>query len=224
MRRTQAPQGSSAPANASGGAPALSADARLRARGIGLRWKLALAVAIVFAVVAAIDAAEVVVLWSRIPAELRAPLAQSLDDAAGLVVLFAAFLLVALGMLVAAWFRTYVERMAQLGEGARIILTANPAHRIADEGAAEAVELARLINALADRHQGALAAIEQRVRDANATLELEKHRLAALMSDLSSSVLVCNPEGLILLYNEAARSLFDRPADTPPTSGIVGLG
>ncbi len=115
--------------------------------------------------------------------------------------------------------------MVRLADGARIILGANPAHRLPDEGPAEAAQLARLINALADRHQSALGEVELRVHEANAKLEEERHRLAALMSELTDSVLVCNSEGLILLYNDTASSLFDRPADhEAKTSGIVGLG
>jgi DNA polymerase-3 subunit epsilon len=190
-----------------------------------LRSKLALAIAIVFVAVVAIGAAGGLVIWSRIPGDLKGALAQTLDDSAGLVLVFAAFMLIALAMLIGAAFRAYVEGMVRLAEGARVILDANPAHRLPDEGPDEAMQLARLINGLADRHQSALREIESRVREANAKLEEEKHRLAALMSELTDGVLVCNPEGLILLYNEAARALFDRPdGATAPTSGIVGLG
>ena len=190
-----------------------------------LRWKLVLAVAIVFATVAAIVGAAALVVWSRIPADLQSALALTLEDSAGLVLMFAAFLLVALSMLVGAAYRAYVERVVRLADGARVILDANPAHRLEDEGAPEAAALARRLNPLADPPQSAQGAIERRVRDAQAELAEEKHRLAALMSELTDSVLVCNAEGLILLYNDAARVLFDRPAENGRrASGIVGLG
>ncbi len=206
-------------------APAPMDTASPLSRGITLGLKHALAVVILFAVVAAIIAAATLALWSRFPPELRAALESAWDDAAGLLLVFAAFLLVALGMLVGVGFRAYVRGMDRLAEGARIILTANPAHRLSDDGPAEAARLAVLINGLADRYQSALTEIERRVQEVNAKLEEEKHRLAALMSELANSVLVCNHEGLILLYNAAASSLFNR-AFRPDAvaTGIVGLG
>ncbi|MGE5170017.1 MAG: exonuclease domain-containing protein [Rudaea sp.] len=186
-------------------------------------WKLFIAVAVLFVAVVAIDAATVAVVGSRIPADLRAALSRSLDDSAGLLLVFAVFLLVVLGLLTGIGFRAYVEGLVRLRDGVRIMLAANAAHRLPDEGPAEAAELARVINALADRRQAALGEIERRVREASGSLEQEKNRLAALMSELTHSVLVCNAAGLILLYNAAARALFDHAAGSP-ASGIVGLG
>lgn len=192
---------------------------------VRLRWKLALAIAIAFVAVAAIDVAAAWALWSRIPADAKATLRQILDDSAGLGVVFAAFMLVLIGLLIAAAFNAYVGGFVRLAEGTRIIVGANPAHRLLEEGPDEAVALARLVNDLADRQQSALRDVELRIRDANARLEEEKQRLAALMSELTDSVLVCNAEGLILLYNDAARALFERAGERDPgTSGIVGLG
>src|SRR5437867_8809685 len=194
-------------------------------RFISPRLKFALAVALLFAVVVAITAAGGIALWSRFPAELKLALGQALDDAAGLVVLFAAFLLAAVGLLVDVAFRAYVGGVNRLAEGARIIVTANPAHQLSDDGPAEVVRLAALINGLAERYRSALAEVEVRVQEANAKLEEEKHRLAALMSELTDSVLVCNAEGLILLYNATARSLFNHgDANDGASTGIVGLG
>jgi DNA polymerase-3 subunit epsilon len=187
--------------------------------------KFAVAVGLLFGLVVVIVAAAGGALWSRFPAELRASLGQALNDDAGLVLLFSAFLLVTLGLLVDVGFKAYVRGMNRLAEGARIILTANPMHRLPDDGPDEAVRLAAAINGLADRYQSALADVEMRVQEANATLEEEKHRLAALMSEHTDCELVCNREGLILLYNAAARSLFNRPeANDGTPSGIVGLG
>jgi DNA polymerase-3 subunit epsilon len=58
--------------------------------------------------------------------------------------------------------------------------------------------------------------MEARIAESNARLEEERNRLAALMSELSEGVLVCNTEGRILLYNEQARALF-----TPVGPGAV---
>ena len=191
-----------------------------------LRLKLAAAVAIAFAAVTALVIGAGFALWSRIPDDLRTALRPVLDDSAGLLLVFAAFLLVVIGFGVANAFDAYVAGMVRAAESARIIVTANPAHRLADDGPAEAAALARIVNELADRQQAALGAVEARIRDANARLDEEKHRLAALMSELTSSVLVCNADGLILLYNEAARALLERPGNGAAAAGagLVGLG
>ena len=187
--------------------------------------KLAVAVVTVFVVVAAIAIAAGLVVWSRVPGELRTPLEPILDDSSGLVLVFAAFLLVALTVLVGAAFRAYVGGIARLAEGARVIIDANPAHRLPIEGPAETVSLARLVNELAERQQSTLSKVELRVREANASVEEERRRLAALMSEFTDGVLVCNAEGLILLYNDAARAMFDGgDGHGSNAGGILGLG
>ena len=190
-----------------------------------LRAKLAAAVALAFAAVAGVVVAAGFVLWSRIPDDLRQALRPVIEDSTGLLLVFAAFLLVVIGLGVASAFDAYVAGMVRAAESARIIVNANPAHRLTEEGPAEAAALARVVNDLAERQQAALGAVEARIQYANARLDEEKQRLAALMSELASSVLVCNADGLILLYNEAARALFERPgAADGRTAGIVGLG
>jgi DNA polymerase-3 subunit epsilon len=47
--------------------------------------------------------------------------------------------------------------------------------------------------------------VAERVREARASLEEERSRLAALMADLSQSVVVCNLDGRVLLYNQRAK-------------------
>jgi DNA polymerase-3 subunit epsilon len=84
-------------------------------------------------------------------------------------------------------------------EGARIQLTANPSHRITPEGSPENQELGRIAHAIAERFEELKREVEGRIQEANAHLEEERNRLAALMSELTQSVLVCNAEGRILL-------------------------
>jgi DNA polymerase-3 subunit epsilon len=50
-------------------------------------------------------------------------------------------------------------------------------------------------------------------------VELEKNRLAALMSELTQSVVVCNLDGRILLYNNRARAQFRALSDAPGVAG-----
>ncbi|MCX7171586.1 MAG: exonuclease domain-containing protein, partial [Proteobacteria bacterium] len=61
---------------------------------------------------------------------------------------------------------------------------------------------------LAQQRDDLLSNVEAQIHLANASLGEEKNRLAALMSELTQSVVVCNLDGRILLYNHRARSQF----------------
>jgi DNA polymerase III subunit epsilon len=62
----------------------------------------------------------------------------------------------------------------------------------------------------------------------HARIEQERKRLAALMSELAQSVIVCNVEGRILLYNARAMQLLRKPIEGEAAAGsahsLVGLG
>lgn len=137
------------------------------------------------------------------------------------------FLLVALGFAVHAWLDAYPVPLERLAEDV-VLLAANPSHRAAAQGpqGAHAVRiLAEKINALACSHQALHDEVQQKINDANGALGEEKDRLAALMAELAQSVLVCNIEGRILLYNEGAKQLLEAECD--PAQGLsnaVGLG
>lgn len=63
--------------------------------------------------------------------------------------------------------------------------------------------------------------------DAARDIEQERSRLAALMSELTQSVVVCNLDGRVLLYNQRARVQFRALSDAPATVGgaeLIGLG
>jgi DNA polymerase-3 subunit epsilon len=53
-------------------------------------------------------------------------------------------------------------------------------------------------------------------------VEDERNRLAALVGELDQSVLVCNRDGRILLYNAAAEALLGAAGESG--AGGVGLG
>src|SRR6185436_5523446 len=58
-------------------------------------------------------------------------------------------------------------------------------------------------------------------------IEAERSRLSALMAELTQSVVVCNLDGAILLYNSRARAQFRAWSSTPVAAGgaeLIGLG
>ncbi len=143
-----------------------------------------------------------------------------------------AFTLIIIGLLVAGfllsqrWY-AYLFETKRLAEAVELIMTTNPAHRLPAQGPKELRQLAQAINAFADRFQAVLDNQTAQIWQARAGLEEEKNRLAALMSELTEGVLVCNIEGQILLYNNRARHLLSQPSgrswDTQ-VGGFVGLG
>ncbi|MGE4373257.1 MAG: exonuclease domain-containing protein [Xanthobacter sp.] len=91
-------------------------------------------------------------------------------------------------------------------------------------------ELARAINTLAARRRNLAKDMERLVADASRNVAHQRDQLAALMAELEQSVVVCNLEGHILLYNARARALFRRvlqengAAGGAPASAAIGLG
>lgn len=124
-----------------------------------------------------------------------------------------------------AW-RFYVKGPLKIAEGIRIILNAHPSHRIKPAGPPEVRLLARAVNELAEHGETLTRDLATRVAQAKSSVEQEKNRLAALMSELSQGVLVCNRDGRVLLYNERARQVLGAAAH--PRNGnaasLVGLG
>ena len=130
-------------------------------------------------------------------------------------------------MLLRALFRQYVHGLLRMAESLRLMLGANRNFRVAADGPPEVRELARAANDLAAQRDSLLNDVEEQIRRAKATVEEEKNRLAALMSELALGVVVCNLDGRILLYNSRARLQFKALAQGPTSmsgGALIGLG
>ncbi|TSE36472.1 3'-5' exonuclease [Tepidimonas charontis] len=130
-----------------------------------------------------------------------------------------------LGMAGIAWalqraFDIAVHPWRRLAEEARVLLTADPAPALRERGPADVRRVAQLFNQLVQQREAWRAQLDERVREAARHIEQEKSRLAALMSELTQSVVVCNRDGRILLYNNRARLQFR--ALSPGPSQIAG--
>jgi DNA polymerase-3 subunit epsilon len=124
-------------------------------------------------------------------------------------------------------FKQYVQGLMAMAETLRLMLGANRNFRVAPEGPPEVQELARAANDLAQQRDALLDDVEARIAQANASVEEEKNRLAALMSELALGVVVCNLDGRILLYNNRARLQFKALAQGPSAmsgGALIGLG
>ncbi|RME36953.1 MAG: DNA polymerase III subunit epsilon [Deltaproteobacteria bacterium] len=130
----------------------------------------------------------------------------------------AAILCLIIGSLVSLLFKYYIIPILQLAEETKLISRANPNYRIEPKGAHEIVELVNVINEHADICQQLQQDVHQEIDRARAELQRERNRLAALVSELPSGVLVCNTDGQILLYNTTAQKLLQQPGK------LIGLG
>ncbi len=189
---------------------------------VGIRYALALAGGLAFlaATLAGIAAA----FWAGAPANHKAVMLELVADRVGLAIYVVLVVAVALGLVLRRLFDTYVRAPLRLAEQARILTGPNRAHRLACEGAAELCVLAQAINRLADQRDALERDVEQRVETAGRSLAEERNRLAALMSELTQSVVVCNLDGRILLYNNRARLQFMALADGACGPVLIGLG
>lgn len=102
-------------------------------------------------------------------------------------------------------------------------LVGNSGARIGDYGADELRALAQAVNRLADERQSLEGDVAARIAEARASLEEERSRLAALMADLEQSVVVCNLDGRVLLYNQRARQELSADAEGGGAE-LLGLG
>ncbi len=138
-----------------------------------------------------------------------------------------ALLLVGVGYTLNFLIQGYTHGVRQITEETKVIIRANPAHRVSVAGPTDVKKLAETINIFAGRFQDALDNQATQIQQARADLEEEKNRLAALMSELTEGVLVCNIEGQILLYNNRAKQLLSQlPGGFwgDKIGGFVGLG
>ena len=191
------------------------------------RLRFALALLAAWGFVVASGAAAVLLIAADLGEADRAAGARILAEHAASIVVVAVLLLFPLALIVRAFGRRYVAAPARLADDVGIMQSANPGHRAPPRGGAEMRRLTAAVNGLAEARESLARDVDARVREANERIEQEKNRLAALMSELAQSVIVCNVEGRILLYNARAMQLLRLPVDaTGPgkAHSLVGLG
>ena len=124
--------------------------------------------------------------------------------------------------------RRWAAAPAQLAEQARMVLGAGgPQLQPHPAWPAELRHLAHSVQTLVAQREHLRTDMAREVAQASRRIEQERNRLAALMSELSQSVVVCNLDGRILLYNRRARLQFRVLGSTLPDLGgaeIIGLG
>lgn len=167
-------------------------------------------------------------VWSTLEPPQRQALAETLR---GTWPLLTMVLLAGVGVAAAAaqpLYRRWVAAPARLLEQARVLLSTDAQRSLeAPAGSIDLQGLAQTLNELASQRDQLQRDIAAKVAEGSRAIEQERNRLAALMSELTQSVVVCNLDGRILLYNNRARLQFRALSDAPELAGgseLIGLG
>ncbi|MCW8860191.1 MAG: exonuclease domain-containing protein [Deltaproteobacteria bacterium] len=182
--------------------------------------------AIYFAVVS-IMAASVIGSWASLNEAQQSALGEMFSKLVPFPLLGTITILFIIGALVNLLFNDYIIPVLKLAESARIITSVNPDHRIQLKSASKEIQyLAEIINQSADAFAGLKQDVAGKIAVAQATLNEERTRLAALMTELPHGVIVCNTDGQVLLYNQQAQDLLknDPHASGQEGQGLLGLG
>jgi len=186
------------------------------------------AVAAGVAVVALVWAAATAALvFSALEDATREAVVSALAPQAPLVGL-AALLLAGLAAVVAqALYLRWVTAPARLLEQAQALVATDAERELTTEGGPDMRGIAQAFNALVRQRSELRRDMARQVDAASHGVEQERSRLAALMSELTQSVVVCNLDGRILLYNARARVQFRALSDAPALADgaeLIGLG
>ena len=125
------------------------------------------------------------------------------------------------------WFDHWVTPSQQLAEQAQVLLRTDVVRELPPVANPETAQLVGLFNQLVAQREALRHEMDDKVRLAAQNIEQEKSRLAALMSELTQSVVVCNLDGRILLYNNRARVQFRALASSArmaDSTALIGLG
>ncbi|MDO8418702.1 MAG: 3'-5' exonuclease [Rubrivivax sp.] len=167
-------------------------------------------------------------VWSTLSGDERAAVTQLLGDRVALMLMVALALVAAAAAAAQPLYRRWFAAPAQLLEQAQVLLSTDVQREVSAAGAAAPLQgLARAFNELAQQRDRLRQDMAQQVALASRGIEQERSRLAALMSELTQSVVVCNLDGRVLLYNNRARLQFKALSDTPALAGgaeLIGLG
>jgi len=192
-----------------------------------IEWRLLLGVTLVGLAALAWLGLAGLLLWAVLPEANWASLREALGSRVGLLVVLWALALLPVSVVLRNLIDSHVRAPARLAEEARLRLDGKVQQKLAARGSRETRHLAEVINEFNDRLEALRAQMDARVAEASHQVEQEKSRLAALMSELTKSVVVCTLDGRILLYNQRARVQFRRLSQAAGLTGgaeLIGLG
>jgi DNA polymerase-3 subunit epsilon len=183
--------------------------------------KLFAAIIVAWGFVLALLLAAVFLLGSGLETEEHELLAAVFERRLGALLMILLAAGVFLFLMLRAAHEFLVMAPARAAEEAAAMLE-QPSTRLNLRGSAELQALIVAVNRVADQRQARDQDIEAQILVANEAAEADRNRFAALMSELAQGVIVCNPDGRVLLYNRRARALF--AGSSGHGSAAMGLG
>lgn len=166
-------------------------------------------------------------VWSTLEPENREIVRDVLGPRLVLVAMSWAFALALVAAGLKLLYQRYASAPARLLEQTRVLVAAIEPQQLKPGGTAETRELAGVINELAGQRDHLRQDVAQQIAQANFSVQQERNRLAALMAELTQSVVVCNLDGRILLYNGRARLQFRALSNAPGLADgaeLIGIG
>lgn len=134
------------------------------------------------------------------------------------------------GVLLWVWRRYVRQQQAcdRLMEKVKLLTAATQSQQIDAQWESPALQrLSEAINGLAGQRDHWRDDVQTQVAQASQSIQQERNRLAALMSELNQSVVVCNLDGRIVLFNNRARLQFKGMKGRSSVAGgaeWVGIG
>jgi len=197
-------------------------------RDTGLLRAMALAGLAAFALLALYTLAVGALLGSSLAPDAQALLGTALGTRWPLLVMACLALAALVAWAVQPLVRRWATAPARLLEEAQVLLRTDAQRSLrSDDGAPVVQALARMLNELAQQRDQLRQDMAAQVAQASHGVAQERNRLAALMSELTQSVVVCNLDGRILLYNNRARMQFRALSAAPQLADgaeLIGLG
>ncbi len=159
----------------------------------------------------------------------RAQLWALLESRLAIVVMLWFFAAIGAGVLGRRLWLRHGAAPGRLAEQVQVLLASDVSRELpadATFGGAGSRALALQVNELVRQRSALRDDIAVKVREGSREVEQERSRLAALMSELSQSVVVCNLDGRVLLFNARARLQFRALAEGPSVGGaeLLALG
>ena len=165
-------------------------------------------------------------VWADLTAEEQARVGPVLSQR--LELMGALFVLGFAGVAVAirGIYLHFVVATGKVAEAVRLLASTDVERPVEPAGNRDLRAIVRAVNALAEQRRALREDVSVQIREARRSVEEERNRLAALMSELTQSVVVCNLDGRILLYNNRARLQFKALSEASGFTGgeLIGLG
>ena len=189
-----------------------------------IEWREVIAAVAPAALLALALAAAAGLLAVTMTSDERAALWSLVEPRIALMLMLWLLLSLAAGVALHRAWRHFGAAPAQLAEEMQVLLNTDAPPRLQGRGSAGSRALAMAVNALVVQRNTLREGIANKVAEGSREVEQERNRLAALMAELVQSVVVCNLDGRILLFNARARLQFRALSETTTIGGAEAIG